>query len=114
MPGLDGTGPLGMGPMTGRGMGYCTGYMPAQGRWPFGRGAGRGAFCGRGRGRGWRNMYYATGLTGWQRAAVGYPPVAPSREQELEALKRQSEYLESSLEEVRKRIEELESKQKDE
>jgi hypothetical protein len=23
MPGLDGTGPLGLGPMTGRGMGYC-------------------------------------------------------------------------------------------
>jgi Family of unknown function (DUF5320) len=23
MPGLDGTGPNGMGPMTGRGMGYC-------------------------------------------------------------------------------------------
>lgn len=23
MPGLDGTGPHGMGPMTGRGMGYC-------------------------------------------------------------------------------------------
>jgi hypothetical protein len=23
MPGFDGTGPLGLGPMTGRGMGYC-------------------------------------------------------------------------------------------
>ncbi|RPJ64087.1 MAG: hypothetical protein EHM12_00630 [Dehalococcoidia bacterium] len=23
MPGFDGTGPAGMGPMTGRGMGYC-------------------------------------------------------------------------------------------
>ncbi len=23
MPGFDGTGPSGMGPMTGRGMGYC-------------------------------------------------------------------------------------------
>ncbi|AFC99675.1 hypothetical protein Mtc_0915 [Methanocella conradii HZ254] len=115
MPGLDGTGPLGMGPMTGRGMGYCTGYVPAQGRWLFGRGAGRGFFCGRGRGRGWRNMYYATGLTGWQRAAaywpgVYWPAVEPTREQELEALKRQSEFFERSLEEVRKRIEELESK----
>lgn len=27
MPGGDGTGPVGMGPMTGRGMGYCAGFM---------------------------------------------------------------------------------------
>jgi len=28
MPGLNGTGPLGYGPMSGRGMGYCRGgYM---------------------------------------------------------------------------------------
>jgi hypothetical protein len=26
MPGRDGTGPLGKGPMTGRGMGYCAGF----------------------------------------------------------------------------------------
>jgi len=28
MPGFDGTGPLGRGPMTGRGMGYCALSMP--------------------------------------------------------------------------------------
>ena len=45
MPRGDRTGPAGMGPMTGRGMGYCTGYdapgyaSPAPG---FGRGRGRG------------------------------------------------------------------------
>jgi len=37
MPGGDGTGPLGMGPMTGRGMGYCV--MPLSGpgaaRFPY-------------------------------------------------------------------------------
>ena len=37
MPGFDGTGPLGMGPMTGRGMGYCV--MPLSGpgavRFPY-------------------------------------------------------------------------------
>lgn len=26
MPGGDGTGPMGMGPMTGRGAGYCAGF----------------------------------------------------------------------------------------
>jgi len=62
MPFGDGTGPRGMGPMTGRGAGFCTGFgrpgfaSPAYGRGWFnlnrgsGRGAGRG--IGRGRGRG--------------------------------------------------------------
>ena len=31
MPGKDGTGPLGMGPMSGRGMGYCA--RPVRGAW---------------------------------------------------------------------------------
>jgi len=28
MPGFDGTGPIGLGPMTGRGMGYCAVRLP--------------------------------------------------------------------------------------
>ena len=28
MPGLDGTGPLGRGPLTGRGMGFCVAKLP--------------------------------------------------------------------------------------
>jgi hypothetical protein len=32
MPGGDGTGPLGRGPMTGRGMGYCVVRVPDGGR----------------------------------------------------------------------------------
>ena len=38
MPGFDGTGPMGMGPMTGRGMGYCAIPLPSQGavRVPYG------------------------------------------------------------------------------
>lgn len=43
MPGFDGTGPSGSGPMSGRGMGNC---RQAQG------GCGRGLGLGRGRGRG--------------------------------------------------------------
>lgn len=35
MPGFDGTGPLGMGPMTGRGMGYCAVGYPSYGRVPL-------------------------------------------------------------------------------
>ena len=40
MPRGDRTGPLGRGPMTGRGLGYCAGY-DAPG-FMFGRGFGRG------------------------------------------------------------------------
>ena len=72
MPGGDGTGPGGMGPMTGRAAGYCAGYpvpgfmnpIPGRGRWGPGRGGG---------GWGRRNRFYASCLTGWQRAMSGYP-----------------------------------------
>ncbi len=62
MPGMDGTGPVGYGSMTGGKRGWCATDVP---------GAGRGAGMGRGRGGGYgrRNQYHATGLTGWQRAA---------------------------------------------
>ncbi|RLD16036.1 MAG: hypothetical protein DRI22_01695, partial [Caldiserica bacterium] len=66
MPWGDGTGPLGLGPMTGRAAGYCAGYpvpgymnpIPGRGFWGWGRGwgwFGRGfGFWGRGRGWRWR------------------------------------------------------------
>lgn len=81
MPGFDGTGPRGMGPMTGGGRGFCAlpmggyrppimglpyrapwgvpnpAYMPRYGTYPYGgwdmgRGMGRGGGRGRGMGRG--------------------------------------------------------------
>jgi hypothetical protein len=88
-----------------------------RGFWGWGRG--------RGGGRGWRNWFYATGLTGWQRDAMGWPAVvggvppavpypgpfatAPSRQQQLDALKGQAEYFEDALEGIRKQIKELET-----
>ena len=59
MPRGDRTGPMGSGPMTGRGMGYCAGnpgpgfMVPGPGL-GFGRGFGMGRGRGLGRGRGWR------------------------------------------------------------
>jgi hypothetical protein len=61
MPFGNRTGPWGLGPMTGRGRGYCAGF-PAPGfmnpAYGFGRGFGLGGGFGRGlglgRGRGWR------------------------------------------------------------
>jgi hypothetical protein len=123
MPGGDRTGPAGMGPMTGRAAGFCAGYPVPGYMNPVG---GRG-YWGRGRGGGWgrRNWYYATGLPGWQREGYGMPawggavsqfayggaPFAPglTTQQELDGLKGQAEYLEDSLDGIKKRIEELES-----
>jgi hypothetical protein len=106
-----------MGPMTGRAAGFCAGYgvpgcqNPVGGRGGMGMGrglgAGRGFGCG---GRGWRNQFHATGLTGWQRAAGGFAPAELSAEQQLAALKSQAEFAEKQLDGIRQRIHELETK----
>jgi len=119
MPGGDGTGPMGSGPMTGRAAGYCAGNsVPGYAHPGPGRGFGMG-FGGRGRGGGWghRNWFHATGTPGWARAGAGlpawggYPPygVAPTAEQELDVLKGQAEYFGGALEDIKKRIGELEA-----
>lgn len=105
MPRGDRTGPMGAGPMTGRRAGYCSGYnMPGfanPAMSPFGMGFGY-----RGGGRGWRNMFYATGLPGWQR--FGYE--APTPQQEAESLKTQADLLKDQLDAIDKRLKELEQK----
>jgi hypothetical protein len=100
MPRLDGTGPQGAGPMTGRGMGYCGSnncgrfYNPAPGlRGGYGLGYGGG-------GRGWRNRFYATGVPGW---------VQPTPEQEIADLNTWVDQLKTQLDAIQKRIEELKS-----
>jgi hypothetical protein len=91
--------------------GYMNG-IPGRGGRLFG---GRGSF-GRGGGRGFCNRYFATGLTGWQRAWMGgeYAPPAPfappvmSSEQELAFLRDQLKYMEEGMQRARERIAELE------
>jgi len=71
---------------------------------------------GGGWGRGWRHRhwFYATGVPGWAR--FGYGPAwaapaayaVPTQEQELDALKGQAEWLKSQLDEISKRMAELE------
>lgn len=119
----DGTGPTGAGRMSGRAAGYCAGYgvpgfanptfgggFPRGGRFGggFGGGLGYGRGFGFGRGRGIRR---------WPVGAAGYDlpygtPAAPAltRDQEIEQLKDQARYFEGALEEVGKRIQELDSK----
>ncbi len=124
MPAGDRTGPRGMGPRTGHGAGYCAGYdVPGYANVIPGRGFAMGWGRGGGRGRGWRNRYYATGLPGWARfgyaPAWGQPPTAtygpyavpPNKEHEAEFLKTQAEWLKGQLEAISQRISELEQEE---
>jgi len=122
MPGGDRTGPAGMGPMTGRAAGYCTGNPGPGWTNPAGRGLfGFGRGFGRGGGRGRRNRFYATGLTGWQRAAAGEPafgavppvptPAAPApastaadKDRQIALLKQQVESMAQVLEGINQRL----------
>ena len=109
-----------MGPMTGRRAGYCADYdvpgfaNPVPGRGygqGWGRGGGRAWGYGRGGGgRGWRNRYYATGVPGWAEGNYPAPAVAPdmTHEQELALLKGQADSLTQAMDDIHKRIDELE------
>jgi len=112
MPRGNRTGPRGMGPMTGDGMGYCAGYdVPGHANPGPGFGRGRGGWGAspgwQGGGRGWRHSYCATGVPGW--AAWDYGPYGPppTEVQETEVLKNQAEALQRELKAINKRLEEL-------
>ncbi|MDD5018411.1 MAG: DUF5320 domain-containing protein [Eubacteriales bacterium] len=98
MPRGDGTGPMGMGPMTGRGAGYCTGYAAP--------GFANGGF-GMGRGRGFRRMYHMTGQPGFIR--YGYPAGAGTYDtvDEKQVLENEAAYLKKQLAQVRERLDGL-------
>lgn len=110
-----------MGPMTGRGAGYCAGYgqpgftNPIPGR-GFGLGRGRGGF-GRGLGLGFRGgrgaAWAGYAPAPYAAAPPAYGP-APTRRQELDALKGQAEYLQDTLQGIQERIGELENETRQE
>ena len=109
MPFGDRTGPRGLGPMTGRGLGLCAVAWPGGGcSGVYGQ---AGAF-GRGGGRGWRHWCRATGLPGWARAGRErfedplYSPGTP--QDELNYLKEYILGLEEALNATRARMAELE------
>jgi len=103
MPRGDRTGPGGRGPRTGRGAGYCTGYPIPGFRNPVPGG------------RGFRHMYYATGLPGWARGGYGsgpaaptpfYPPPAEYTGESISA-KEKKEFLQAQLNQLNEQAEEL-------
>ncbi len=121
MPGYDATGPLGWGPRTGRGFGFCyPGYGPAGPYGWYGRGVGRGGFpWGGGRGRAWgggRGWAWRA-MAGWNQPYWGaYPPpqwgwhyenVPYSDEEEQKYLEEQLSMLQNEMESIRSRLDEL-------
>ena len=129
MPGFNGTGPAGMGPMTGGGRGYCNPSGTAYGTGPawgsgysaprYGRGFGRGRGFrggygpgfgwGRGyrRGFGWQGAYPPAGV--WDGPGFNAPYSAPNPEDEVNMLKGEADAVKNELDAIQKRIEELES-----
>ncbi|MGB4254693.1 MAG: DUF5320 domain-containing protein [Rectinema sp.] len=93
MPYLDGTGPMGRGPLTGRGLGYCGAGL--------GLGCGRRMGAGRLRGYGWRSAEWG--------AAWGGVPYSPMTEDiQKQALVNEQKALEMRLEALKAQIEALE------
>ena len=122
MPRGDGTGPAGMGPMTGRAAGFCAGYpvpgfmnpVGGRGYWGWGRGGGFGRGRGFGRGFGWAGAGYgwpAWGGVADPNVAASFAPTATA-EQEVAGLKQQADYFQDALDEINKRIEQFEAESK--
>jgi hypothetical protein len=94
MPGFDGTGPMGLGPMTGGGRGFCA--VPLRSAWP--------AYAGMG--------FYAPYTPPRGMPYYGALPFAPqtSRQEEFDYLKNLAQSMRANLEDIETRIKELEAK----
>jgi len=112
MPGFDGTGPKGQGAMTGGGRGYCAVELNSIGIRPT-------SICGlysRGGGRGHRNCFNAKrsmafGFAQSRQAIGGFSRVV-SKEEDLETLKIQANFLKQQLGYAQARIQEMENQEK--
>lgn len=136
MPGGDGTGPRGMGSMTGRAAGYCAGYsapgfanpIGGRGYFGFGRGIGLGLGLGRGRGGVGRGMGYPYARP-YYGMPYAYPPtyssygpayaqptapayVQPTTGDEKVFLQDQLVALQKDMEAIKSRINELKKEEK--
>jgi len=104
MPGGDGSGPLGQGPLTGRAMGRCAGYASGGYQSAPGRGSMRRfPSFGRGGGRGWRNRFYDTGEPYWRRGVI--PPAEGWEGQsEIDLLSSRVEAVARVIEDIASRV----------
>lgn len=117
MPGGDRTGPIGAGPMTGRGAGYCAGFdLPGfANNVPAGRGQARGrgfAFyrkgmgLGRARGRGFGFRSYPDVPTTYNENTGFERDVETS----IRSLEQEQRILREELDNINKKLDNLESK----
>lgn len=97
MPGFDGTGPAGMGPMTGGGRGFCS---------PWGIGATSGAY------RVFPRTGYGYPYYGVRPFLLGTSPFAyqANQEQELSYLKTWAQTMRDELKQIEARVKVLEGK----
>lgn len=107
MPRGDRTGPAGMGPMTGRAMGYCAGHRTPGFANPASRGVGMGMAWGRGGGGG-------RGFAMRRGGGFGYGFAAPAMAatpvpDEETVLRSQLSILEEQLAAVTSRLDEIEA-----
>ncbi len=116
MPLGDRTGPGGLGPRTGRGLGYCSGspvpgYMNSWGGrgGGFGRGGGRGAGFGRGYGRGVGLGYGAA----YAPPVYAPPAYNPDPQARASALHAQADELKMALDNITRELENLEKSDND-
>jgi hypothetical protein len=95
MPGFDGTGPMGVGPMTGGGRGFCRPWVAGTRRYWYGLP---------------RRMPYAYPYY----SPYGFGPFAPrmTREQELDFLKSEAQALRDGLRELETEIGKLSAEKK--
>ncbi len=107
MPGGDRTGPLGLGPMTGRAVGYCAGYS--------GPGYGRGFGLGRGRGRGFGRGFWRRGRGLWWRGTFPEPYYFPETnvKEEKTYLENLVKDLEEEIKAIRERIQDISKEKKE-
>ncbi len=99
MPGGNRTGPMGAGPMTGRGAGLCAGTGTSG---YAGQGVGRG-MGGRGFGRGWGRGMGGRFNRSWQNAPVSQPDPVDERQM----LEQEAAYLQNQVEQIHQRLNEL-------
>ena len=98
MPRFDGTGPRGMGPMTGGGRGFCNPWGLGAISRPYGRFQGRGY--------GYNHWGYGYPYYGALTNAVPFA-TSMTREQELDLLKSQAQAVKSQLAQIESKIEQL-------
>lgn len=105
MPGRNGRGPMGEGPLTGRGLGNCSGDPVrdgfSTGHYGFHRGPGRGFGAGAGRRfAGWGRGFAAGGGPGFFGRGRGYATGWENTEDDI-SLEAREKFLEEELNRIR-------------